>query len=80
MNPTTSPNEIYQFRIVLRETSPHIGRLIQSDATLIAFHRVIQTAFGWSGGRSFSCHIQGSRAGTAGSVSNAAELIWYGVS
>lgn len=63
MNQTTSPIEIYQFRIVLRETSPHIWRrlLVRSDCTLITFHRVIQTAFGWSGRRPFSFHIQGHR-------------------
>lgn len=63
MNETTFPIEIYQFRIVLRETSPHIWRrlLVPSDSTLIAFHRVVQTAFGWSGRHSFSFHVQGCR-------------------
>ena len=63
MNETTSPIEIYQFRIVLRETSPHIWRrlLVPSDTTLITFHQVIQTAFGWSGLRSFSFNVQGHR-------------------
>ncbi|MGH9628976.1 MAG: plasmid pRiA4b ORF-3 family protein [Bryobacteraceae bacterium] len=63
MNQTTSLIEIYQFRVVLRETSPHIWRrlLVPSDSTLITFHRVIQAAFGWSGRRSFSCNVQGDR-------------------
>jgi hypothetical protein len=63
MTQPTSPIEIYQFRMVLRETSPHIWRriLVASDTTLIAFHQVIQTAFGWSGHRCFSFHIQGRR-------------------
>jgi hypothetical protein len=54
---------MYQFRVVLRETSPHIWRrlLVPSDASLILFHRVIQTGFGWSGRRSFSFHVQGHR-------------------
>src|SRR5487761_821443 len=63
MNEITSPIEIYQFRVVLRETSPHVWRriLVPSNATLILFHRVIQTAFGWSGRRSFSFNVQGHR-------------------
>ena len=63
MNQTTSPIEIYQFRVVLRETSPHIWRrlLVRNDSPLITFHRVIQIAFGWSGRRSFSFNIQGHR-------------------
>src|ERR1035438_562901 len=71
MNQNTSPIEIYQLRIVLRETSPHIWRriLVPSDATLIALHQVIQTAFGWSGRLSFSFHIQGHRQ-QAASVSD----------
>ena len=61
MTQTTSPIEIYQFRIVLRETSPHIWRrlLVPSDTTLIAFHQAIQVAFGWSGRRSFSFNVRG---------------------
>jgi hypothetical protein len=75
MNQTTSPIEIYQFRIVLRETSPHIWRriLVPSDVTLIAFHQIIQTAFGWSGRRPFSFHIQGHRQ-QAASVSDPCQV------
>ena len=71
MSQTTSPIEIYQFRVVLRETSPHIWRrlVVRSDSTLITFHRVIQSAFGWSGRRPFSFHIQGHRQ-QAASVSD----------
>jgi hypothetical protein len=67
MNQNTSPIEIFQFRVVLRETSPHIWRrlLVRSDSTLITFHQVIQTAFGWSGRRSFSFSIQGHRSQAA---------------
>jgi hypothetical protein len=67
MNPATFSGEICQFRVVLRETSPHIWRrlLVPSDFTLIPFHRVIQTVFGWSGRRSFSFHVQGYRHGAA---------------
>lgn len=41
--------EVYQFRIVLRKTSPHIWRrvLVRSDSTLAGFHRVIQAVFNW---------------------------------
>jgi hypothetical protein len=42
--------EIYQFRIVLRKTSPHIWRriLVRSESTLADLHRAIQTAFNWT--------------------------------
>lgn len=63
MDDTAFSFEVYQFRIVLRETSPHIWRrlLVPSDSTLIAFHKVIQAAFGWSGRRPFSFNVQGYR-------------------
>jgi Plasmid pRiA4b ORF-3-like protein len=55
--------EIYQFRAVLRETSLHIWRRLSgpSDCTLIAFNRILQTAFGWSGHRTYSFAVQGHR-------------------
>jgi Plasmid pRiA4b ORF-3-like protein len=67
MNESTSANEIYQFRVMLRETSPHVWRrlLVRSDSKLIDFHRVIQTAFGWSGRLPFAFSIQGHRSQAA---------------
>src|SRR3954471_24691943 len=67
MPPAHFPFEIYQFRIVLRETSPPVWRrlLLPSDGTLIAFHQILQTAFGWSGRRPFSFHLQGHRSQAA---------------
>jgi hypothetical protein len=75
MSQPISSIEIYQFRIVLCETSPHIWRriLLASDTTLIAFHQVIQIAFGWSGRRCFSFHIQGHRP-QAASISDPREV------
>jgi hypothetical protein len=75
MSQPTSSIEIYQFRIVLCETSPHIWRriLVTSDTTLIAFHQVIQSAFGWSGRRCFSFDIQGHRP-QAASISDPREV------
>lgn len=60
MSQTTFPIDMYQFRVVLRETSSYIWRrlLVRSGSILITFHRVIQIAFGWSGRRSFSFNIQ----------------------
>lgn len=42
--------QIYQFRVVLRELSPHIWRriLIGSDSTIVDLHRAIQIAFNWT--------------------------------
>ncbi|MGH9395700.1 MAG: IS1096 element passenger TnpR family protein, partial [Terriglobia bacterium] len=41
---------IYQFRVVLRELSPHIWRriLIESDNTIVDLHRALQIAFNWT--------------------------------
>lgn len=80
MNQTTSPIEIYQFRVVLRETSPHIWRrlLLRNDSTLITFHRVIQIACGWSGRRSFSFNIQGDRQ-KAASVGDPCQVTLFDV-
>ncbi|MGH9396164.1 MAG: IS1096 element passenger TnpR family protein [Terriglobia bacterium] len=41
---------VYQFRVVLRELSPHIWRriLIESDNTIVDLHRAIQVAFNWT--------------------------------
>ena len=65
MQPPQNPIEIYQFRVVLRETSPHIWRrfLMRSDSSLVDLHQTIQTAFGWSGRRVFAFEVQGHRQG-----------------
>jgi hypothetical protein len=57
--------EIYQLRVVLRETSPHIWRrfLVRSDSYIVDLHKTIQIAFGWSGRRSFEFDVQGHRQG-----------------
>src|SRR6202035_2270059 len=63
MEPTQNPIEIYQFRVVLRETSPHIWRrfLVRSDSSIVDLHWTIQTALGWSGCRVFEFEVQGRR-------------------
>jgi len=50
MEPAQNPIEIYQLRVVLRETSPHIWRrfLVRSDSSIVDLHQTIQVAFGWS--------------------------------
>jgi len=65
MQPPQNPIEIYQFRVVLRETSPHIWRrfLVRSASSLVDLHQTIQIAFGWSGRRAFAFKVQGHRHG-----------------
>jgi len=62
-----APNaiEIYQLRVVLRETSPHIWRrlLVRSDSSIVDLHRTIQIALGWSGHQVFQFDVQGQRSG-----------------
>jgi hypothetical protein len=43
-------NKIYQIQIVLLNTKPKIWRrlLVDSDILLVDFHRIIQTAMGWT--------------------------------
>ena len=43
------PDEIYQFRAVLRAISPLIWRrlLVRSESTLADLHEILQVAFGW---------------------------------
>jgi hypothetical protein len=57
--------EIYQLRVVLRETSPHIWRrfLMRSDSSIVDLHQTIQIALGWSGRQVFQFDVQGQRAG-----------------
>jgi Plasmid pRiA4b ORF-3-like protein len=65
MKPTQNPLEIYQLRVVLRETSPHIWRrfLVRSDSSIVDLHQTIQIAFGWSGRQVFEFDVQGHRRG-----------------
>ena len=65
MKPAQNPIEIYQLRLVLRETSPHIWRrfLVRSDSSIVDLHQTIQIAFGWSGRRAFAFEVQGHRQG-----------------
>src|SRR5262245_41911045 len=65
MEPVQNPIEIYQLRVVRRETSPHLWRrfLVRSDSSLVDLHQTIQIAFGWSGRRAFVFEVQGNRQG-----------------
>jgi hypothetical protein len=65
MKPAQNPIEIYQLRVMLRETCPHIWRrfLVRSDSSIVDLHRTIQIAFGWSGRRVFEFDVQGHRQG-----------------
>ena len=65
MEPAQNSIEIYQLRVVFRETSPHIWRrfLVRSDSSIVDLHQTIQTAFGWSGRRAFTFEVQGHRQG-----------------
>ena len=65
MQSAQNPIEMYQLRIVLRETSLHIWRrfLVRSDSSLIDLHQTIQIAFGWSGRQAFAFEVQGYRRG-----------------
>src|SRR5215475_3232320 len=65
MEPAQNSIEIYQLRVVFRETSPHIWRrfLVRSDSSIVDLHQTIQTAFGWSGRRVFAFEVQGHRQG-----------------
>ena len=65
MESAQNPIEIYQLRVVLRETSPHIWRrfLMRSDSSIVDLHQTIQIAFGWSGRRAFAFEVQGHRQG-----------------
>jgi Plasmid pRiA4b ORF-3-like protein len=65
MEAAQNPIEIYQLRVVLRETSPHIWRrlLVCSDSSIVDLHQTIQIALGWSGRHVFQFDVQGQRAG-----------------
>jgi hypothetical protein len=68
MEPGQNPIEIYQLRVVLRKTSPHIWRrfLVRSDSSIVDLHQTIQVAFGWSGRRAFAFEVQGHWQGVRG--------------
>jgi len=65
MNDVATSREIYQFRIVVRDTSPHLWRRIQvcHSLTLGDFHHILQVAFGWSGSRPARFLIRGKAHG-----------------
>ena len=65
MEPAQNAIEIYQLRVVRRETSPHIWRrfLVRSDSSIVDLHRTIQIALGWSGRQVFQFDVQGQRQG-----------------
>lgn len=53
---------VYQFKIVLRDTSPAIWRRIETrDATLEQLHELIQTAMGWTNSHLHQFEIGGTR-------------------
>src|SRR5262245_23517084 len=65
MQSAQNPTEIYQLRVVLRETSPHIWRRLlgRSDSSIVDLHQTIQIAFGWSGRQVFEFDVQDHRRG-----------------
>jgi Plasmid pRiA4b ORF-3-like protein len=50
MEPTLTPLNIYQFRVVVQGISPLIWRrlLIRNDVSLATFHATLQIVFAWS--------------------------------
>ena len=65
MNDVAASSEIYQFRIVLRDASPHVLRRIRvcRSISLGEFHHTLQVAFGWSGSRPSRFLIRGKAYG-----------------
>ncbi len=61
MSNAAASTEIYQFRVVVRDTSPHPLRrlLVNSDTTLAEFYHTLQIAFGWTGSRPCRFLIRG---------------------
>jgi hypothetical protein len=51
MSAATSPPEVYQRHVWLREISPMIWRrlLVRSDSTIADLHYILQIAMGWEG-------------------------------
>ena len=55
------PDPIYQFRIHLKGTSPHIWRRLRvhNQCSIASFHRIIQTAMEWAGAYTYQFTIRG---------------------
>lgn len=53
INDVAASSEIYLFRVVLRDPSPHVWRHIRFVAALLSANFIIllQVAFGWAGSR-----------------------------
>ncbi len=59
--PSASPDQVYQFKIILKETRPPIWRRIQvGDCTLDRLHEHIQTAMGWTNSHLNQFRIDGT--------------------
>ena len=65
----------FQFRIVLRRTSPHLWRrvLVGSDSSLAQLHQVVQALFGWTDSHLHRFVVRGRSLG-ASSTASAATL------
>src|ERR1017187_2692614 len=65
----------YRFRIVLRRTSPHIGRrvVVRSDFTLGQLHQTVQPLFGWTDSRPHRFVLRGR---SLGACATAAASSW----
>ena len=61
MGGETDDVDVYQFKVMLAESEPPIWRIIQvtDDIVLSEFHRIIQTAMGWSDSHSHMFVIDG---------------------
>lgn len=61
MNDVAAASEIYQYRVVLRDTSPHLWRRLRvnSNITVADFHRTLEVAMGWSGSRPYRFLLRG---------------------
>ncbi len=58
---SVSPDQVYQFKITLKETRPPIWRRIQvGDCTLDKLHEHIQTAMGWTNSHLNQFRIDGT--------------------
>ena len=57
-----TPQEIYQLKVTLLDTSPPIWRrlLVPADMTLEQLHKVLQLAMGWE-----DCHLHDFRIGSS---------------
>ena len=68
MEPSHTPLNIYQLRIVLQGISPLIWRrvLVHDTTTLAQLHDIIQILFAWRDEHLFDFHIYGKDYGTGG--------------